>query len=161
MGNLGHKEKVGGGADGGATTGAGGTHASPGKSTLTEALQRQVAPRAPVDVSGEARVEVAPAFGPRAHGVDYGIGGEAAEKRGANAITIAGKVDFAPGQYDVGSPEGRARLGEETAHAAQQSNPGEPSSVASLEGEAKTSARRSTTCSAPARSCAAGARARG
>lgn len=139
MGDFGRTKKVGGGAGAGrgATTGAGGTHASPGKSTLTEALQRTAASRAPVDVSGEARGEVASAFGPRAHGVDYGVGGGAAEARGANAITIAGKVDFAPGQYDAGSPEGRARLGEETAHAVQQSNPGEPSSVASLEGEAK------------------------
>jgi hypothetical protein len=137
MGDLGRKEKASGGGGRGATAAAGGTHASPGKTTLTEALQRQAAPRAPADVSGEARAEVASAFGPRAHGVDYSVGGGAAEARGANAITIAGKVDFAPGQYDAGSPEGRARLGEETAHAMQQSNPGESSSVASLEGEAK------------------------
>lgn len=137
MGDLGRKGSARGGGGRGATAGAGGTHAWPGKRTLTEAVQRKAAPGAPADVSGEARAEVASAFGPRAHGVDYRIGGGAAEARGANAIAIAGKVDFAPGQYDVGSPEGRARLGEETAHALQQSNPGEPSSVASLEGEAK------------------------
>src|SRR6185436_14357197 len=34
-------------------------------------------------------------------------------------------------------PGGRARLGEETAHAVQQATPGRPASIASLEGEAK------------------------
>jgi uncharacterized protein DUF4157 len=136
MGDFGHTGKA-GGVGGGVTTSAGGAHASPGKRTLTEDLQRKAAPGAPADVSGEARAEVTSAFGSRAHGVDYSVGAGAAEARGANAITIAGKVDFAPGQYDAGSPDGRARLGEETAHAMQQSNPGEPSSVASLEGEAK------------------------
>lgn len=100
-------------------------------------------------MSGEARAEVASAFGPRARGVDYQVGGGAAQARGANAIAIAGKVDFAPGQYDLESPDGRARLGEETAHAMQQSNPGEASGVAALEGEAKRAGREFATGGAP------------
>jgi len=104
-------------------------------------LQRKAAPAdadaGAVDVSHVARAEVGAAFGAAAHGVGYEVGGGAAQARGAHAVTTAGKVDFAPGRFDVESDEGRARLGEETAHAVQQSNRGEPSSVASLEGEAK------------------------
>lgn len=101
----------------------------PGKTTRTAALQN--------NANDMARAEVGGGFGARAESVEYAVGGGSAEARGANAVTIGGKVDFAPGAFDVDSREGRARLGEETAHAMQQSNPGAPSSVASLEGEAK------------------------
>src|SRR5262245_22621658 len=101
--------------------------ASPGKSTLTGALDRDITqqtPRGTQDVSEAARAEVAGAFGARAQSVDYTVGAGPAEARGASAVTIGGKVDFAPGKFDLDSPAGRARLGEETAHAVQQSNPG-------------------------------------
>lgn len=110
--------------------------ASPGKSTLTGALDQQT-PRGTQDVSTAARAEVAGAFGPRAQSVDYTVGAGPAEARGVNAVTIGGKVDFAPGKFDLDSAQGRARLGEETAHAVQQSNPGARSGVRALEGEAK------------------------
>lgn len=114
-------------------------HATPGKATRVGELERSAMYAAPAagDVSDEARAEVGRAFGSRAQGVDYGVAGGAAEARGANAVTVAGKVDFAPGKLDLASHEGRARLGEETAHAVQQRNQGEPSSVRALEGEAK------------------------
>jgi Domain of unknown function (DUF4157) len=117
-----------------------GVRDSAGKATATMALQRKAVEGAPsnaFDVSDVARAEVGSAFGAAAQGVAYQVGGGTAEARGANAITTGGKVDFAPGQFDLESHQGRARLGEETAHAVQQSNPGETSSVASLEGEAK------------------------
>jgi Domain of unknown function (DUF4157) len=107
---------------------------TPGKTTLTAALGPGAAP---ADVNATARAQAAPAFGAAAHGVHYAVGEGAAEARGANAVTTAGRVDFAPGKLDLVSDLGRARLGEETAHAVQQSNRGEPGTVASLEGEAK------------------------
>jgi hypothetical protein len=103
---------------------------APGKATLTGAL-------APASVTERARAEVGAAFGPRAQAVEYAVGEGAAEARGANALTTAGKVDFAPGKFDLTSLAGRARLGEETAHALQQTNPGPPATVQALEGEAK------------------------
>lgn len=121
----------------GAAGAAGPGSPGPGKTTLVQMLQVQGAPAGAHDVSGAARTEIGSAFGGAAQGVTYEVGGGAAEARGANAVTTGGKVDFAPGQFDLESHAGRARLGEETAHAVQQSNPGEPSSVASLEGEAK------------------------
>src|ERR1044071_4353766 len=102
---------------------AGPVGASPGKSTLTGALDQQT-PRGTQDVSTAARAEVAGAFGGRAQSVDYTVGAGPAEARGVNAVTIGGKVDFAPGKFDLDSAQGRARLGEETAHAVQQPNPG-------------------------------------
>ncbi len=90
-----------------------------------------------VDVSAAASAAVGSAFGPRADGIDFAVGGGAADAIGANAVTTDRKVDFAPGQFDVASPDGKARLGEETAHAVQQATPGEPSTVDALEGEAK------------------------
>src|SRR5215468_2896195 len=91
--------------------------ASPGKSTLTGALDpgrelAQQTPRGTQDVSEAARAEVAGAFGARAQRVDYTVGAGPAEARGVNAVTIGGKVDFAPGKFDLESTEGRARLGE-------------------------------------------------
>jgi len=118
-----------------ATTGA--DHAAPGKATRVAELERSALHVGPADVSGAARAEVGSAFGARGQGVDYSVGGGSAEGRGVNAVTIGGKVDFAPGQFDPGGPDGRARLGEETAHAVQQSNQGAPASVGALEGEAK------------------------
>lgn len=112
-------------------------HPTPGKATLTGGLDHALAPRPPTSVSELARGEVGAAFGGRAQGVDYEVGGGAAEARGAHAVTSAGKVDFAPGKFDLTSLAGRARLGEETAHAVQQANPGPPATVAALEGEAK------------------------
>jgi len=109
----------------------------PGKSTLTGALSRGMAPRTPVDVSDPARAAVGSVFGPAAGGVDYAVGGGAAEARGVNAVTADRKVDFAPDQFDLASHAGRARLGEETAHAVQQGNRGDPSAAPALEGEAK------------------------
>jgi hypothetical protein len=109
----------------------------PGKTTRVAALQRDLAQHAPIDVNHAARGAIGSAFGPAAGGAVYEVGGGAAEARGANAVTTDRKVDFAPGQFDPASREGRARLGEETAHAVQQANRGEPSSPAALEGEAK------------------------
>src|ERR1044071_8851209 len=117
---------------------AGGASATPGKATLTGALDGTGAgPQTPRDVSAVARSEISGAFGARGQSVDYAVGGGDAESRGANAVTIGGKVDFAPGKFDLDSRQGRARLGEETAHAIQQSNAGPHASVGALEGEAK------------------------
>src|SRR5262249_30719635 len=113
--------------------------ATPGKATRVSELERSAMYVAPAagDVGDAARAEVGGAFGSRAQGVDYGVAGGVAEARGASAVTVAGKVDCAPGKFALASHEGRARLGEETAHAVQHRNQGEPSSVRALEGEAK------------------------
>lgn len=126
MGDFEGRRRSSGYGDGGR---AGEVHGTPGKTTRVAELQRKVNDSAHGAVTG--------AFGPRAQGVEYAVGGGAADARGAHAVAIDGKVDFAPGRFDVDSREGRARLGEETAHAVQQSNPGAPASIASLEGEAK------------------------
>lgn len=115
--------------------------ATPGKATRVGELERSAMHAPPGDVSDAARAQVGGAFGARAQGVDYGVGGGAAEARGVNAVTVGGKVDFAPDKFDLESHDGRARLGEETAHAMQQGNQGEPSSVRALEGEAKQAGR--------------------
>jgi hypothetical protein len=139
MGGVAGKHKTDdGGPDPGRSRAASGV---PGKTTLTaaldEALARERVQRTPRDVSEAARAEVGAAFGPRVQGVDYAVGAGPAEARDANAVTVAGQVDFAPSKFEVESSEGRARLGEETAHALQQSNSGKPSTVDALEGEAK------------------------